>query len=218
MSLLKKEFIGFPLIFPLRKSRHIKLKSEQIYESLIKILSDSVKAEVKVDEKKLFMEAKLEGALGATVKINIFPEGEVCDIDIAFFYTRFAMAASSLLIGTITICLILWSLVPLIGNVFSLILGYGVNSSILTFLNNLYRALPYIERDYARKALLKDRERWKGDPRNETELYRKICKKHMKNWGNINVLEYKVTYLESQGLTRKEAIRKVAEDEGVIKK
>jgi len=52
-------------------------------------------------------------------------------------------------------------------------------------------------------------------PKDVKKLYDKLVKKYLKTWGNINILEYKISEYIKLGLTREEAIRKTAEEEGI---
>jgi len=64
--------------------------------------------------------------------------------------------------------------------------------------------------------LAESRKRWQADPRSANALYKRLLEKHIKVWGDAHVLEYKISEYVKIGLTREEAIRKTAEEEGIF--
>jgi len=159
--------------------------------------------------------AKMAGAVGATLIVKIVSEGEVSVLDFRFSYGKFLLGAAAVFVAVICLSLLLGSLLPLLGSLLILVLAYNVNFAVLKFLNVLNETLPYLEREYARRALTEDRKRWQERPEDTEELYTRLREKHVKTWGNVNVLEYKITEYQTQGLTRNEAIRRAAEEEGI---
>jgi hypothetical protein len=91
----------------------------------------------------------------------------------------------------------------------------NANNSAVSFLDMVNKTLPFVEKEFAHKALLADRERWKAQPQDTDTLYKKLNEKHINTWGDTKILEYKIAEYQTLGLTRNEAIRKAAEEEGI---
>lgn len=205
------------LVFPSRTRKYVRLAPEQAYESVIHLMHEDLGADKLEGEGKgtSFVKARIGGALGVTVSFRVVPEGTVSVLEFNFSYRVFLVLIPIILITAAGLSLILQTTVPGIGTALILPLAYKVNFTVTRFLERLNEALPYLEREYARMALMEERKRWQQQPRDTEDLYRRLREKHTKTWGNTNVLEYKLAEYEGQGLSRDEAIRKTAEEEGV---
>jgi len=205
------------LLFPSRTRKYVRLTGEQAYKSLNGLLSECSSSKKPVlMQKSLMSRARLNGFFGATVTVKVLPEGDVSSIDLVFSYKR-AVYASLLICAAIILLefLVFRNVFTILGVALVIPLIYNANSSANNFLNLVNDILPLIEKEFAQKALLADRERWKAQPKDTEALYRKLSEKHTKTWGNTKVLEYKVSEYQKLGLTRFEAIRKTAEEEGL---
>jgi len=207
------------LLFPSRTRKYVRLTGQQAYESIKNLLgevSGSKILESSQEKALLTAKARLGREFGATVAIRVFPEGDISALDIAFSYRRAIYAVVA--VGLITILLGLFALQSIIITldfVFIVPIVYKANYSAVRFLDLVNKALPFIEEEFSYKALMADRERWEAQPKDTEALYKKLSEKHVKTWGNTKVLEYKVAEYQKLGLTRAEAIRKAAEEEGV---
>jgi len=206
------------LLFPSRTRKYVRLPGQQAYESLNSLLSEASGSKVLESSQKepLTTKARLNGVFGATVTIRILPEGDVSSVDLIFSYKR-AIYASLAVIAIILVLglLVLQSMYTIIGLALVIPLIFNANSSAANFIDLVNKTLPLIEKEFAQKALLADRERWKAQPKDTDALYKKLSEKHTKTWGNTKIIEYKIAEYQKLGLTRGEAIRKAAEEEGV---
>jgi hypothetical protein len=212
------------LLFPSRARIYVRLTAQQAYESVNNLLGEISGSKILESSRKetLMTKARLDGGSGATVTIRVFPEGDVSALDLAFSY-REAMYA--VVAAIITILGLGWlffqsTFIPLGFLLLIFLITYTrviyiANNSALRFLDLVNKTLPFIEKEFAHKALMADRERWEAQPKKTEALYRRLSEKHIKTWGNTKVLEYKIKEYQTLGLTRNEAIRKVAEEEGV---
>ncbi|MBS7657235.1 MAG: hypothetical protein QXI71_02835 [Candidatus Bathyarchaeia archaeon] len=217
-NILEGSTSSLSLFFPSRTRKYVRLTGEQAYESLNNILSEvsSLKKPLSTQKESLMSKARLNGFFGATVTVKVLPEGDVSSIDLVFSYKR-AVYASLLICAAVILLefMVFRNMFTILGIALIIPLIYTANSSANNFLNLVNGTLPLIEKEFAQKALLADRERWKAQPKDTEALYRKLSEKHTKTWGNTKVLEYKVSEYQKLGLTRSEAIRKTAEEEGV---
>jgi len=204
-------------MFPSTLRKYVRLGAEEAYESIVFLLRENLKAD-SVESKQtepLSVKAKIGGTLGVAVEVRVFPEGGVSALEFSFSYRQLLLSSIIVLTAWIAASLVLRTAIPLVGLAFILVLGYRVNYSARSFLDIVNEALPHLERESARRALIEDRKRWQLEPKDTNSLYQRLREKHVKTWGNTNVLEYKIAEYESQGLTRNEAIRKTAEEEGI---
>jgi len=204
-------------MFPSKSRKFVHLDAEQAFESLLYILREDFGAKniTTVKAETLSIRGRVGGIFGVTVKVQVLPEGGVSALDFSFSYRNLlwliliilavALGLSSMLSTAITTVLLALILPP----------GYRTNATVRRFLDTVNEALPHLERESARKALIEDRKRWQMEPKDTEDLYRRLQEKHIKTWGNTKVLEYKIAEYESQGLTRNEAIRKASEEEGI---
>jgi hypothetical protein len=207
-----------PLImFPSRIRRYVKLTGQQAYETAIHLLSEISKPQdIETKQGETFVaKAKLGGQLGTIVTVSVLSEGDVSILDFAFSYKRLLYAVLGIVAIVIVSSLVLRNIILILGFVLILPLIYNANNSAARFLDLVNEALPFIEKEFARQALLADRERWKAKPKDTEVLYRRLSEKHVNIWGNTKVLEYKIAEYQTLGLTRNEAIRKAAEEEGI---
>ena len=205
------------LVFPSRTRKYVRLSPIQAYESMIYLLRENVKADrIEGNEEQTpSIKARLGGPIGVVVSFRVFSEGDVSTLDFSFSYRNFLFASFAVLVAVIALSLTLWTPIPGVGSVIILPLAYKANSSVRRLLSAVNETLPYIEQEYARRALMEDRKRWESEPKDTEELFRKLSEKHMRAWGNTNVLWYKINEYQRQGLKYDEAIRKIAEEEGV---
>ena len=205
------------LVFPSRTRKYVRLTPEQAYESIFHLLRENVKADSIESSKEQTpsIKARLGGAIGVAVNIGIFSEGDVSTLLFDFSYRNLLFTSFALIVAVIALCLAFWTPIPGVGSAIVLPLAYKANLSVRRFLDVVNEALPYIEREYARRALAEDRKRWKLEPKDTEELFKKLSEKHMRTWGNTNVLWYKINEYQRQGLIYNEAVRRIAEEEGI---
>jgi len=204
-------------MFPSRSQRFVHLSPEQTYRSVIHTARETLHAEIvgREEAETLSAKARLAGALGVSVNIRVFPEGAESTLELSFSYKGFLFAVVALLVAVVGVSMIGQTAVPGIGVALILPLAYRANSAAWRFLDAVNETLPHLEREHARKTLMEDRERWRLEPKDIEDLHRRLREKHIKTWGNTNILDYKLAEYQEQGLTRNEAIRKTAEEEGI---
>ena len=212
------------LVFPSRTRKYVRLTPTQVYESMIYLLRENIKADHMEENEGQTpsIKARLGGPIGVVVNIRVFSEGDVSTLEFSFSYRNFLLvslallvASFALLVAVIALSLAWWTPIPGLGSVIILPLAYRANSSVRRLLNTVNETLPYIEQEYARRALMEDRRRWESEPKDTEELFRRLSEKHTGAWGNTNVLWYKINEYQRQGLMYNEAVRKIAEEEGI---
>ncbi len=211
--------------FPVRIRKYVRLPAPKAYESILSLLREEIRAKKLLSSfsEETFVEGKIGRIFGATVKVKVIGENEVTDLDITFLYRSTILSSLLIFAAVLGIEIALGTVIPdfattlLTTFAFAIIFlsAYKANSSALKFLNILNETLPHVEREYARMVLIEERKRWQLEKKDVDALYRRLCEKHVKTWGNIRVLEYKVAEYMKQGLTREEAIIKTAEEEGI---
>jgi len=206
------------LLFPLRIRKYVRLTGPQAHESINSLVNEVPGSKILSSSQgeTLTTKIRLDGIFGASVTVNVISEGDVCALDIIYSYRR-AMSIA-FIIGTIIISLgllVFRNTLTVVGFALVIPLIFHANNSATNFLDVLNKTLPFIEKEVAQKALSADRERWKAQPKDTEKLYRRLSEKHVKTWGNTKVIEYKISEYKIQGLTREEAIRKAAEEEGI---
>jgi len=204
-------------MFPSKLRKFVRLAPNQAYLSMVHLMRENlgtlnVEGE---EEEKLIIRAKIGGALGVAVNMQVFPEGDASTLEFSFGYRNILFISVIALIALTGCSLIFGTPVPMLGAVLILPLAYKANFAVMSFLGAVNEALPHLEQEYARLALMEDRKRWQLESKDTEALYRRLREKHIKTWGNTNVLEYKIAEYERQGLTHNEAIRKTAEEEGI---
>jgi hypothetical protein len=204
------------LLFPSRTRKYVRLTGQQAYETVNNLLSEvsSSKTSEPSREEPMIVKAKL-GVLGAAVTIRIFPEGDVSSLDFAFSYKRAAYATVAVGFIVALLGLAFQSILAILGLALVIPLILNANNSAINFLDLVNKTLPFVEKEVGQKALTADRERWKAQPKDTDVLYKRLSEKHVDTWGDTKVLEYKIAEYQTLGLTRDEAIRKAAEEEGI---
>jgi len=206
------------LLFPSRIRKYVRLTGPQAHESINSLVTEVPGSKILSSSQgeTLTTKMRLDGIFGASVTVNVLSEGEVSALDFVFSYKR-AMSIA-FIVGTIIISLgllVFRNILTVVGFALVIPLIFNANNSAVNFLDVLNKTLPFIEKEVAQKALSADRERWKAQPKDTEDLYRRLSEKHIKTWGNTKVLEYKIAEYKIQGLTLDEAIRKTAEEEGI---
>ncbi len=199
--------------FPSRLRRFVRVPADYIYENLPRFLSNMHEEE---SDGLKFFRANISGGVGAKIRVYVLPEGEVSLLDLRFDYRSLVLILIPLLIILVGLSLALSSIFPLFGVLLILLLIYRAGSAVENLLNDLSNILLGFEIEYARKKLMEERARWQQNPKDVSELYRRLCEKHIKTWGNTYALEYKINECQKEGLTREESIRRVAEQEGIF--
>jgi hypothetical protein len=199
--------------FPSRLRKFIRVPADYIFENLPQFLSGMREEE---SDGLKFFRANVSGCIGAKIKLYVVPEGEISSLDLRFEYRSLVFVLILLFVISAGLSLVLSSIFPLFGVILILILIYRVSFSVENLLNDLGNILHGFEIDYARKKLMEERLRWQRNPKDVSELYRRLCEKHIRTWGNTYALEYKINEYQREGLTKEEAIRKVAEQEGIF--
>lgn len=206
------------MMFPSRSRRFIRVTAKQAYESLVPFIESdlgAVKTQSEGDESS-FIGARVGGAFGVAVNVRISAEDGTCALELGFRYGRSQFMVFIILVAAFGLSLFYGTLIPLAGIVLILPIAYKANSSAQRFLAGVNEFLPHLEAEYARLALEEERRRWQEQPKDTTALYRRLCDKHVKVWGDTHALEYKLKEYENRGLTREEAIRKTADEEGIF--
>ncbi len=206
------------LLFPSKIRKYVRLRGPQAHESISNLIDEVPGSRIisSSEGETLTTKVRLDGLFGASATVNVVSEGEVSALDIAFSYWR-AMAIS-FVIGTVMISLLLlvfMNTLVVVGFALVIPLIIHASNTAVEFLDVLNKTMPFIQKEVAQKALEANRERWKATPKDTEKLHRRLSEKHVKTWGNTKVLEYKIAEYKVQGLTRDEAIRKAAEEEGV---
>lgn len=199
--------------FPSRLRRFVRVPEDYIHENLPQFLSSVHEEE---SDGLKFYRANIGGGIGAKLRVYVLPEGEVSSLDLRFDYRSLALILILLFVISAGLSLALSSIFPLFGVLLMLILIYRVSFAIENLLNDLSNILLGFEIEYSRKKLMEERARWQQNPKDASELYRRLCEKHIKTWGNTYALEYKINEYQREGLTREESIRRVAEQEGIF--
>jgi hypothetical protein len=205
------------LLFPSRIRKYVRLSGPQAHESINGLVVEVPGSRVaSSDRETLTTKMRLDGVFGASATIKIASEGEVSALDVAFSYWK--VMAISFVIGTVIILsglLVFRNTLTVVGFALVIPLLFHASNTAVEFLDVLNKTMPFIEKEIVQKALEADRERWRATPKDTKNLYRRLSEKHVRTWGNTKVLEYKIAEYKVQGLTRDEAVRKAAEEEGV---
>jgi len=204
--------------FPSRIQKFVRLTSKQAYESLLYLTGQKTSTEnfQSETEEKPYVKAKIGSAIGTTVNIRILPEDGACTLLFSFSYRVLLVTILAVMAAVSALSLTLNTAVPMAGSIIVLPLILWVNAGVSRFLDTVNETLPRLEEEYARMALMEARERWQREPKDTEALYRKLREKHVKMWGKTYASDYKIAEYERQGLTREEAIRKTAEEEGIF--
>ena len=205
------------LIFPSRTRKYVRLTPEQAYGSMLHLMRENIKAEIIEGSREgaPSFKARLGGKIGATASLRVVSEGDVSTLEFSFSYRNAVYASLVVLAAVIGLSLVFWTPIPGVGSAIVLLSAFRANFAVVRFLDAVNEALQHIEREYARRALVEDRKRWESEPRDTEELFRRLSEKHLKMWGNTNVLWYKINEYQRQGLIYNEAVRKIAEEEGI---
>jgi len=203
-----------PYLFPSVLQKFIRVPTKQVYEALSQFLEEICNE--RSGGEKTF-KANIGKGVGVALKIQLLPEGEISLLMLKFDYRGLILIILASLAISIGLSLLTSSFIPLfLGVMFMPIFAYRTSFAIERFLNEFNKILRGLEIEYARRKLMEDRAKWQRNPKNINDLYKKLCKIHIKTWGNIYTLEYKIKEYQRQGLTRNEAIRKIAEEEGIF--
>ena len=209
--------IKFPYTFPTRVRLFTKLPPRYLNENLTKLLGSMLGDDkVRYDVESGVIKAGLVKPFGMVVDVKVMSEDGSSSIEFRFRYNGLLYTALILTFVTVSLTLILSSIYPLIGLLAVILLIHKTKSSTIGLLSKVSEALPYLEEEYARITLQEERRRWMEQPKDVEELYRRLEEKYRKLWGSTYILEYKIReYMEQLRLTREEAIRKTAEEEGI---
>jgi len=203
-----------PYLFPSNLRKFIRVPAEQTCEMLSQILEEI--RDVKTGGERVF-KANIGKGVGVALKIRLLPEGEASSLEFNFNYRGLVSMILAVLAVSVGLSLSLSSFTPLILSVIGMpILVYRASFVIERFLSDFNNFLQGLEIEYNRRKLVEDRIRWQRNPKDANDLYKKLRKKHIKIWGSTYALEYKINEYQRQGLTRDEAIRKIAEEEGIF--
>jgi len=207
-------------IFATNLRRFVRVPPKEVYDSLIQFLQQDLDGKnIMSEERDMIVTIKLRGvakAVGFTAHIRILPENDSSAIELGFSYRGFIVIALMLLVGMITLSIVLLSAIPLIGIVSIFLLLHSLSSASGIFLGSINDFLLLLERDHDQRLLIESRKRWQSDPKRTDDLYKRLVNKHAKVWGDSHALEYKLSENMRMGLAREEAIRKVAEEEGIF--
>ncbi len=207
-----------PPMFPSSRRRYVRVPPEYVYEHVIHLLREDLglkDAEIKHLD-NLALEMNLSGKIGVNVAVHIASEGDISVLNVTFGYRKISVLAASLVSAMIILSILFRTLIPVLGIVILFPIAYRVNLEVIRFLDSLNGTLPFLEQEYNRQILMKDREKLRRHIADAQALYEKLRKRHIEAWGNTNVLRYKIEEYQSMGLTYEEAIIRIAKEEGVI--
>ena len=203
-----------PYLFPSVLQKFIRVPIKEVYEALSQFLEEACSG--RSDEEKTF-KANVGKGVGVALKIQLLPEGEASLLTLKFNYRGLILIILASLAVSIGLSLFTSSFIPLFLSVVLMpIFAYRASSAVERFLDEFSKILHGLEIEYARRKLMEDRVKWQRSPKNVNDLYERLCEIHMKTWGDTFTLEYKIKEYQRQGLTRNEAIRKIAEEEGIF--
>jgi hypothetical protein len=205
-------------MFPSSRRRYVRAPPRYVYEYILHILREEIgvnEEEIKPLDRST-LKISLGGRIGVGLTVEISQEGEISLLSLRFRYRRILLSAALLLIAAVGLSLLFGSPLVLLIAAAILPIAYHASLEAVRFLDVLNETLPFLEEEYSRRALIKDRERWKKHLSRVQEIYEKLLKRHIDIWGNANVLKYKIEDYQSKGLTYEEAIIRIAEEEGVI--
>jgi len=208
-----------PLITETRK--FIRVPPGRVYRDLLYFLQEDLGASnVENQEDSLLIIAKeaILSVIRIKIQIRIEPEGEASKIELNFGYRNFLAAALALLSLLILLSAVSLSFIPLLAIIplitLMQILGSG---AVTSFAASISEFLLLLEKSQAKEQLDEARRRWQADARGISDLYERLVAAHTEIWGHTRVLEYKISEHMEEGLTREEAIRRVADDEGTLR-
>jgi len=202
----------YSLRFPSRFQKFIRAPAGWLSEALSHVLSETYKG---AGEERLF-KAGIGKWTGVTLMLRLIPEGDASSLEFIFIYRGLILAIFASLITFIVLGILYSSIIPLIGLAVIPIMTYRAGFEISSFLSNFNNILLGLEIEYSRKKIIEDRVRWQLNPKDISDLYRRLCGKYVKVWGSTYALEYKISEYQKRGLTRDEAIRKISEEEGIF--
>lgn len=193
--------------FPSRLQKFVRVPPGWLYEMLSQFLGEAKEGAFRVN---------VGGRTGVTLRVRLVPEGDSSSLDLDFSYRGLMIMVLLALIVVVGLCLLFSSAIPLAGLIIILLVAYRAGLETNEFIREFNNVLIGLEAEYARKSLMEDRIRWQMNPKDINDLYRRLREKHIKVWGNTFILEYKIGEYQRHGLTRDEAIRKIAEEEGIF--
>ncbi|MCS7120915.1 MAG: hypothetical protein RMJ07_00635 [Nitrososphaerota archaeon] len=212
--------------FPSDVRRYARLPIQSIQEGLACLLTEAGQMETPSSYAggEVAIRGRIGGILGVKVEALISPENGMTRVDVGFNYKRLLLAYAGIL--SIGLCLgwvvYIMTYSEIAGYILAAALIFMIfsassrlSSQIRDFLMNLDETLAHLEHEHAKEALAEDRKRWQSKRCEVENLYMRLCSKHLKTWGSLRVLEYKISEYERQGLTREEAIVRVSEEEGI---
>jgi hypothetical protein len=207
-----------PLITETRK--FIRVPSERVYRDLSYFLQEDLGASNVVNQEDSLLIIAKKGILSVIrikIEIHIQPEGEASKVELNFGYRNFLAAALALLSFLVLVSVVSLSFIPLLVIIPLIMLMQILGSGAVTsFATSISEFLLLLEKSHAKEQLNEARRRWQADARGISDLYERLAAAHTEIWGHTRVLEYKISEYMEEGLTREEAIRRVADDEGTL--
>jgi len=206
----------FSRIFVSNVRNFVRVPPKDVYGNLLYFLQKDLNLSVESDGVNMLITARLKGMtklIGFAVYIRILPEGEASAVELSFTYKGFFAFTLALLIGIIILSVAFSSMIPLLMVIIPFLLIRYLGSTSSAFQSSVNDFFVLLERDRDQRSLAENRKRWQADLRKADDLYRRLREKHIKEWGDSHALEYKITEYVRMGLTREEAIRKIAEEE-----
>ena len=201
--------------------KFIRVPSRRVYRDLSYFLQEELGASnVENQEDSLLIIAKkgIMNVITIKIEIRIQPEGEASKIDLNFGYRNFLAAALAVLSFLILLSAVSLSFIPLLAIIPLIMLMQILGSGAVTsFTASISEFLLLLEKSHEKEQLDEARRRWQADTRGISDLYERLVAAHTEIWGHTRVLEYKISEYTEQGLTKEEAIRKVAEEEGALR-
>ena len=198
--------------------KFIRVPSNKVHNALLIFLQDELgSTNVEADDESRLIIAKkgIIGPIGIKVSIRVVPEGEASAVELNFSYRSLFPIVLASLAFMFVLCGIFLSIIPLLGFVLLIILVQNLGSVSGSLMSKISEFLFLLEKSYAQEQVYEARQRWQADSRSIDDVYERLVKTHTKIWGSTDVLKYKISEYMKEGLTREEAIRKVADEEGI---
>lgn len=198
--------------------KFIRVPSSRVYGDLLIFLQDElggVNVESEEESGVIIAKKAVIGPVRIKANIRILPEGEASAIKLDFSYRSFFLIMFASLGFMVVLCGVFLSVIPLFGIVLLIVLMQNLGSAAGSLMTSISEFLFLLEKSYTQEQRREARKRWQADSRSVEDLYERLLDTHTKIWGHARVLEYKISEYVSEGLTREEAIRRVADEEGI---
>lgn len=151
------------------------------------------------------------------VDIRILREDGACTVVLNFSLRRCYILTSILFSVALAIAIVTRNGGPFMGFVFAIVIILGAQYTMKNFREVVYRDLSRLEREYSKRAIYEEKARWQDITIDIDKLRKELSEIHLKKWRDTYVLEYKINEYTRQGFTYREALLKIADEEGFLK-